>query len=643
MRSFIQMPNRKEYRTLAYQLIYFVFAFMLIIFLASILVTRAFYHRVMLNNQLDNMRHLAHERIHLIDGILFRVESFAGISLTAILNYDLSEEQRFNFLQDILMQNPQVHSICVADRVYEGKEPIILYTMRHRFLSREIRGTDYRFQDWFQIPHITQKPYWTEPWVDTEGKGEMIISYCLPIFEKGVNTGLLRFDIELGYLQEIISGSGYFKIGSSFLISTTGTLVAHSDTEMIMNHSLFSLAEEYKAPLLAKLGKAMISGEQGHINIKDKSPFGESWIYYQPLQSNHWSVGVAVEEDILMRNVDTILMIQTIASILIFLFVAIIIYARALSVSRPLKRLALAADRIGAGDFDAQIPILDNSLEISTLAQSFAAMQNSLKDYIQNLRITTEEKNQIRGDVIYASEIQNKLIPKNSDHPFGLKEIRAFGILEPAGDIGGDLYDYFLIDEDHFCFVIADVLGKGIVAAMAMTMASTLLPSIAPFYKNSSELLGKLNSFLCRNNIETNFVTALLGIIDLKTGHMQYSNCGHLPLFIRKMDRSYVRYAETHSTALGVFEDMPIAYDEIDLNIGDELILFTDGITEAMNAQDDFLGLSGLEDILRKLPPPNPETTAQGILSEVHKYARGATHKDDITILVIDYKHPEIG
>ena len=104
-----------------------------------------------------------------------------------------------------------------------------------------------------------------------------------------------------------------------------------------------------------------------------------------------------------------------------------------------------------------------------------------------------------------------------------------------------------------------------------------------------------------------------------------------------------MRYAETHSTALGVFEDMPIAYDEIDLNIGDELILFTDGITEAMNAQDDFLGLSGLEDILRKLPPPNPETTAQGILSEVHKYARGATHKDDITILVIDYKHPEIG
>ena len=642
MRSFIRMLSKKEDRTLAYQLISFVFAFMLIIFLASILVTRAFYNRVIMDNQLDNMRHLAHERIHLIDSILFRVESFATMSRTAILNYGLSEEQHFAFLSETLMENPQVHSICLADRVYEGKEPRILYTMRHRFYSRVIRGTEYRYQDWFQIPQMTQKPYWTEPWVDTEGKGEMIISYCLPIFEKGVNTGLIRFDIELGYLQEIISGSGYFKIGSSFLVSTTGTLVAHSNTELIMNQSLFSIAEEYQSPVLADLGKAMVSGKQGHIKINGKSPFGGTWVYYQPLQSNHWSVGVAVEEDVLMREVDTILMIQTIASILIFLSVAIIIYARTLNVSRPLKRLAIAADRIGAGDFDAQIPVSNNSFEISTLAQSFAAMQSSLKDYIRNLRITTDEKNQIRGDVIYASEIQNKLIPTNTTHPFGIKELRAYGILEPAGDIGGDLYDYFMIDDEHFCFVIADVLGKGIVAAMAMTMVSTLLPSIAPYYKTSNELLAKLNNFLCRNNIETNFVTALLGIIDLKTGRMQYSNCGHLPLFIRKMDRSYTRYPDTHSTALGVFEDMPIDYDEIDLIIGDELILFTDGITEAMNTKDEFLGISGFEEILRKLPPPNPETTAKGILSEVHKYARGATHKDDITILVIDYKHPTI-
>lgn len=634
------MAHRSEDRTIAYQLISFVFAFMLIIFLASILVTRSLYHDIMLDNQLDNMRHLAHERIYLIDGILFRVESIARISRSVFSDYSLTDAERAGYLREVLMENPQIHSICIADKATEGKPPLVMYTVQHKLTEREVPGHSYQYADWFQIPFITEEPFWTEPWVDSDGLGELMISYSLPVFETGVRTGLLRFDIRLSYLQELIAGSSYFKVGSSFLVSTTGTLVAHRDMDLVMNHTLFSLEQEYSEPSLEKLGYAMISGEQGHLKINGKSPFGRSWVYYQPLLSNHWSVGVAVDEDYLMRDVYAILMIQTVASVLIFFFVAIIIYARVLNVSRPLKRLALAADRIGGGDFDVQIPESDKSHEIATLSNSFISMQASLKEYIKNLRITTEEKNQIRGDVIFASEIQTKLVPSNTKHPCGVKELRAYGILEPAGDIGGDLYDYFMIDEDHFCFVIADVLGKGIVAAMAMTMASTLLPSIAPHVKSSNELLKELNSFLCRNNIESNFVTALLGIIDLRTGKLQFSNCGHVPLYIRKMDRSFTKYGETHATALGVFENLNIGYDELDLTIGDELILYTDGVTEAMNVDEEFLGSTGLEEILRKLPAPNPETTATMILESVHHFARGSSHKDDITLLVIDYKHP---
>jgi len=338
--------------------------------------------------------------------------------------------------------------------------------------------------------------------------------------------------------------------------------------------------------------------------------------------------------------VNTILLIQTLASLLIFLLVAAIIYGRAISVSKPLKTLAIAADKIGSGDFDAPLPRSEKSHEISILTASFASMQRSLKDYIANLKTTTEEKNRIRTDVIYASEIQTNLIPKNTEHPLGIKELRAYGILEPAGDIGGDLYDYFMMDEDHFCFVIADVLGKGIVAAMSMTMVSTLLPSIAPYHKSSSEMLQKLNVFLCQNNLEANFTTVLLGIINLKTAELQYSNSGHVPMFVRKIDGSFTRYSETHSTALGVFEDLQIASDTITLNKGDEIILFTDGITEAMNAKEEFLGIGGLEDIIAKLPAPNPKNTANAILQAVHQHALGSTHKDDITLLVIDFQHP---
>ncbi len=636
------MAQNRVGKTLAYQLISFVLTFMLIIFVTSILLTRTFYSKVMLDVQLNNMRHLGHERIYLIDGILYNVESLAKLARSTMMINEMNDLQRESMLRTLLLDNSQIHSICMADKVFEGVPPKTMYTVRHRFLQRDIQGLNYLYQDWFQIPQNTGKPYWTEPWVDNEGKGEMVISYSIPLYDKGEITGFLRFDIELKYLQELTTDRSSFKIGTTFLVSSTGTLVAHPDLALVMNQSLFSLAQEYKEPSLSSLGEAMISGESGFIKIGGRSPFKNSWIYYQNIMSNHWSVGVSIEESTLMKEVNLILLIQTLTSILIFLLVGVAIYIRALIVSRPLKKLAKAADLIGAGDFDAGIPFSDKSQEIATLSQSFYSMQQSLKGYIQNLRITTEEKNQIRGDVIYASEIQTKLVPNNTEHPLGIKELRAFGILEPAGDIGGDLYDYFMIDEDHFCFVIADVLGKGIVAAMAMTMVSTLLLSIAPYYKSSSELLRELNKFLSRNNIESNFVTALLGVIELSSGKLEYSNCGHLPLYIRRMDRNFVKYAHTHSTALGVFENLDIGSDVIQLNIGDEIILYTDGITEAMDIREEFLGLKGLEEILQSLPMPNPENTAKSILNKVHDFARGSTHKDDITLLVIDYKHPGI-
>jgi hypothetical protein len=154
--------------------------------------------------------------------------------------------------------------------------------------------------------------------------------------------------------------------------------------DLVMNHTLFSLEQEYSEPSLEKLGYAMISGEQGHLKINGKSPFGRSWVYYQPLLSNHWSVGVAVDEDYLMRDVYAILMIQTVASVLIFFFVAIIIYARVLNVSRPLKRLALAADQNWRGFLRAD-PESDNPTIMPHLQTPIISIQASLRNTSKTL------------------------------------------------------------------------------------------------------------------------------------------------------------------------------------------------------------------------------------------------------------------
>lgn len=636
------MPSSNEEHTFAYQLISFIFVAMLLVFFASTLVTRTLYKRIIQDSQLDNMRHLAHERVYLLDGIMENVEALARASLSLLSEDGVDGQTFFNHLQNIQIDNPSIHSVCFVDDAVTASAPILLSTVGDQAVQRKLSGTNHLFADWYQIPTISGKAHWIEPWFDAEGRGVLMISYAMPVYFDNAITGVLRFDIELSYLQNLVNRSSSFKLGNSFLVSSTGTLITFQDPSLVMNQTLFSLAQEYDDPDLSRLGYAMVNGEMGHIYINGKSSLGQSWVYYHPLKSNRWSVAIAIPQRELMAAVNIVLLIQTLASVLLFLVVSMIIYARAVNVSRPLRTLAIAADKIGSGDFGAPLPQSSKSSEISRLSQSFATMQKSLKDYITNLKTTTEEKNKIRGDVIYASEIQTNLIPKNSPNPFGINDLRAYGILEPAGDIGGDLYDYFMIDEDHLCFVIADVLGKGIVAAMAMTMVSTLLPSIAPYHKSSSELLKKLNVFLCHNNVEANFVTVLLGILNLKTGELEYSNCGHVPMIIRKIDRRFTRYQETHSTALGVFENLDIGKASILLNKGDEIILFTDGITEAQNASEDFLGMAGLEAIIGKLPSPNPENTAKSILEAVHAFAEGSSHKDDITLLVIDYRHPSL-
>ena len=186
--------------------------------------------------------------------------------------------------------------------------------------------------------------------------------------------------------------------------------------------------------------------------------------------------------------------------------------------------------------------------------------------------------------------------------------------------------------------MIADVTGKGIVASMTMTMVSTYLRTVSTYHYTTGEIMQNLNNFLCKQTSASNFVTALLGILNLKNGKLEFSNAGHTPLIIRNIDNDYKIISETHSSPLGVFENIVIGSAAITLEKGDEIILFTDGITETMNPAEDFLELKGLENIITELNSTNPEQTAVQILQKVHSFAQNTPQKDDITILVIDYK-----
>jgi sigma-B regulation protein RsbU (phosphoserine phosphatase) len=614
----------------------------MIIFGLSITVTLFLFSNVMLDNARESTSHLANGTISKIDGKLEKVEAIATSVMELYFMNELDSSSLDYYFHDLLYEHQELVSIGIAFDPSQNNIPNskTITHVKNQAVIHFADNTDYQYLDWFQIPYQKKMSFWTEPWYDADGTNKYVISYCKPVFKEGKMLGVIRFDTELGFLQSMVSPLKLKKSGYAFLISNTGTIITHPADSLVMNESIFSVAEQTNDKALRELGRAMIGGGYGFVRIRGESMFKNSWIYYTPLLTNNWSLGVVIANSDVMRDLNLILVIQIFISILVFLIISIIVYTRTQSVAKPLRHFSDIAQRIGMGDFDTQLPTLSRTYEIERLTHAFASMQASLKAYIHNLEVSNHEKNRILAEVRFAAEIQKNLIPTNTDKPCGRDELRVFGVLEPASEIGGDLFDYFMIDNKHFCFAIADVVGKGIVAAMTMTIVSTFLRSISSYHHSAKSIMWELNAFLCRNNIEANFVTVLLGVINLEQGTLEFSNAGHVPMFIRKMDRSYTKYAETHSTAVGVFDNLEISSETLQLDIGDELILFTDGITEAMNDNEDFLGVAGLEMIIKTLGNPNPQKSASIILEEVHKFSKASKDKDDITILAIDYRHP---
>lgn len=636
------MPRSKQPSSLSRQIVLYVNIFILITSIALIVVTRFWMTSVMVENATLLVDSITNENIVRTEAKLSRVESIARDIKFLIENQIGSNEERLDIVKSLLRTGPEIASIAIAYDPNLSQYPITqVYSLEDGILkSDQLNPEVYPYTDWYNQATRTGTPIWTEPWFSRSGTQKIVTSLAVSLQDNGRSVGVLRLDVTIDRLKELIQVDNLKNDARLFMISKTGSFVVHTDDSLSMNYSIFALAEEYDDPVLRQTGKRMLRGERGIVSLKEKGPLRNYWLAFAPLRTNDWAIGVLLPEREIYRTLNRITIIQALASIIAFICLAVIVYFKIKRINKPLKDLVLAAEELGAGNFDAQAPEAHDYAEIMLLSHSFNSMKESLRDYIVNLSETKAVKDRIQNEVGFASTIQRNLIPPNCDQGLFNNSIKAYGILNPAGEIGGDLYDYFLIDERNFCFIIADVTGKGIVASMTMTMVSTFIRTKAAYHKEPASLMKNLNEYLCANNIAENFVTMIVGYLDLHSGKLLYSNAGHVPWFVRKKDCSYTKLGETQTTSLGFMPNLRIENAELDLDLGDEIILFTDGITEAMSTSENFFGIERLEEIVKGLQNPNPETTAKAILTAAQKFANPDQQYDDITLLVIEFVHP---
>ncbi len=635
-------------RGLAFKLSFFVLTCTSLIFF-GIFGYNYFVSRQMIQKNIEeNARSLSFATAQRIETILRSAQEIPEAVAEVLEEIPYDKDVLNRILSSAVGNNPTLYGSGIAfepEAFEKGTEFFMPYVyksgggMKFNYLG----GKDYRYFsfDWYQIPKELGHPVWSEPYYD-EGGGDIIMStYSVPFYRREGGerklVGVVGADVSLGWLQKMVSEIKIARTGYAFLISRNGTFVTHPHKSLIMHETLFSEAEARGDPALRKIGRDMIRGLSGFVPFTSIVSHRKCWLGYAPVPSTGWSVGVVFPKGELMEDIVHLGQIDLVLALFGFLILFVVIVLISGSITRSLTALAVAAKDFARGNWEAELPPVKSKDEVGTLAASFHYMKEELKKYIRELTETTAVKERMQSELKIAHDIQMSIVPKVFP-PFPQKpELDVYAVLEPAREVGGDLYDFFFIDEDRLCFVIGDVSGKGVPASLFMAMTKTLIKTNAKTCPNPEEILGKVNAEVSSGNDTCMFVTVFCGILNIRTGEVCYSNGGHNPPFILRQGKTPEYLRGGHSPAVGVLEDAVFEKAVLKMEPGDTLYLYTDGVTEACDDKDELFSEERLQEMLSGPLPGTLKGLVEETLRRVRDFSGTMPQADDITLLVLRY------
>jgi serine phosphatase RsbU (regulator of sigma subunit) len=301
-------------------------------------------------------------------------------------------------------------------------------------------------------------------------------------------------------------------------------------------------------------------------------------------------------------------------------------------ISTPLAMLSESVARIGSGDLQVRAHITGPE-ELRRLAMSVNAMAESLENYLEVLKNETRRREQLETEVRLASEVQRSVLPENGTF---LESIELSGMCRQSKEIGGDFYDFFALGPDTLTVAVGDAVGKGLPAAILAARCATLVRALAEQGLSLDRILSGMNHFLCRQFARSGqFVTMFIAVVDIQDQRIRYSAAGHNPpLLIRRHSGECIWLTSTEGLPLGIEGDVAFGMHEVNYNLGDVLVLYTDGVTEAQDVSNTLYGSERLAKAAALAAEGEAGSVARGIDADVTDFMRGNTIADDVTIVV---------
>ena len=599
--------------------------------------------KAFLNSSEENAKsriEIANQRIN---SVLVGVEGAIENVAPEVLDHLDKPDLLYGVVRQVLERNPSIIGSAIAFEPnyfpQKGKlfSPYAYRTVNGTIATKQLGTSEYEYHsmDWYQIPKLLQKNYWSEPYYDTGGGEQMMTTYSYPVYDKAGNMiAVLTADVSLNWLRELVRKSDIelnskllgeqvedtvgVEMGEeflsnhaySFIIGRGASYITHPMSERILSDTYFTYSMENNDSVDMQIGYDMVDGLSGMREInRDGINF---LICYAPIERTGWSMATVMPASIIYGSsrLLTFLIIFIMLAGLVVLF--LICNSVVKRITRPLARFAISADEVAKGNLNATLPDIKTKDEMARLRQSFSLMQVSLREQMEELRQTTSSKAAIESELKVASDIQMSMLPK-----------------------------IFPIRDEKLFFCIGDVSGKGVPAALVMAVTRAQFRTVSAHESQPERIVARLNETMSEGNDSNMFVTLFLGVLDLPTGRLRYCNAGHdSPLLIG----SNMGMLPCESNLpLGVMDDWKFVAQETLIDPNTTIFLYTDGLTEAENLDHALFAEERIIEVTRKALEANHHTPArlvEDMTKAVKEFVNGAEQSDDLTLLAIQYtKH----
>lgn len=607
-------------------------------------------HEKMSQMLLQNGDEVSRANVALVNNLFYSGRNIGEETSSEIGKEGLYGEELDEFLLQTLSNVratvPQVVAMVVA---YEpGKAPKGAPEgeyMRLAYFSGDssyvINGGNYEQTSWYLSAKDSLKGIWQEPFIGQFIK-EPIVIYTTPIFRKDAAgekefVGVLCVDISIAFLKDVIANMPVSNSGYAVVLSANNMVIAHPKDELTFKSTFTSVSRNASHKRYAEFENALRSMKSG-LFLGSSFDGEEAAIYFTAMESINWTFLVVWPAQTFLEERRSMGHVFVWVSIGGYIIMLLLILAITFRVSRPLQGFAAAAEKIGRGDFEAEVPVVSGKDELSELSGAFAKMRSSLKTFMNDqMKLDRAER-----ELDLARGIQLGFLPK-SEREEGCADRRhsLAPFLMPMREVGGDYYDFFKIDDDRIVFFLADVTGSGVPAALFMMVSRIVLRIKATHRESVVDVLNEANSDLAHHNRADMFVSVWIGVLDLRNGHVDFASAGHRSPAVRHKDGSVEFVKDKTGLVLAAMGDSRYEPQSLELAPGDLLFLYNDGVTETMNSSEKMFGRGRLQIALSESAGKSPKETCMYVKACMDKFTGNLPQADDIAMFAIQYFGPE--